>query len=266
MGRSLWEVEIFKKLWPTRYASAKAAAIEPVGRWMKKALFEGDQMTQIPINQTIEGVEQGVSLPVSILEEFVRAASVRVVMHHCICRDSNHCKDFPVHTGCVFLGEAARGINPKLGKQVGVEEALGHIKDAVKIGLVPFVGRNKLDTVWLGIGPGDRLFTICLCCPCCCLYSVVPYLPPNLRKSVVRFEGLEIKVTDGCVGCGRCETVCVSKAIHVEGERAAIRDEACVGCGRCATECPQEAIEVRITRHDAIEACKARLRSRVDLS
>ena len=265
MGRSLWQVKLIKKMWPTRYASAKVARIEPIGTLMVQSLFKGDQMTQIPINQNIEGAEQSVALPFSILEQFVREASVRVIMHECICRDNNHCKDYPIQTGCVFLGEAARGINPKLGKQAGVEETLGHIKDAMGAGLVPFTGRNKLDTLWLGIGPGERLLTICLCCPCCCLYSVYPHLPAHMRKSVVRLEGLEVKVTSDCVGCGRCETVCLSQAIHVEGLQAVIQDEKCNGCGRCASECPNEAIQLVLTRRDAVEACKKRIRATVNV-
>jgi len=265
MGRSMWEVRLIKKMWPTRYASAKAARIGPIGRVMEQAFFKGDQMTQIPINQNIEGVEQSVALPFSILEEFVREASVRVIMHDCICRDNNHCKGYPIQTGCIFLGEAARGIHPKLGKQAGVEETLGHIKDAMQAGLVPFTGRNRLDTLWLGVGPGDRLLTICLCCPCCCLYSVYPHLPAHLRTSVMRLEGLEVTVGSECIGCGRCETVCLSEAIHVDVHQAVIDDEKCNGCGRCASECPEGAIHLRLTRRDAVEACKERIRSRVDV-
>jgi ferredoxin len=265
MGRPTWEVKLIKKMWPTRYLSAKAANVGLVGTLMEKALFKGDQMTQIPINKNIEGADQSVALPFSILEEFVREASVRVIMHTCICRDNNRCTRYPIELGCVFLGEAARGIDPSLGKQAGIEETLGHIKDALQAGLVPFTGRNKLDTVWLGVGPGERLLTICFCCPCCCLYSVYPYLPSRLQKTVVRLEGLEVQVGDRCGGCGLCETVCLSRAIHVSAGRAVIDEERCNGCGRCATECPEQAITLRLTRRDAVEACKQRIRSIVDV-
>jgi len=259
------EVKLIKKLWPSRFATAKAAHLGPVGRWMEKTFLQGDRMTQIPINEDIQGTETSVALPLAVLEEFVREASVRVIMHECICRDNSQCRNYSTQTGCIFLGEAARGINPKLGKQAGVEETLGHIKDATRSGLVPFTGKNKLDTVWLGVGPGDRLLTVCLCCPCCCLYNVVPHLPAQLRKGVVRLEGLEVEVTDGCIACGVCENVCISQAIQVRGGRATIHQEACIGCGRCAGECPEKAIELRITRKDAIEAWKEKIRSVVDV-
>ncbi|MEW6443500.1 MAG: 4Fe-4S binding protein [bacterium] len=263
MGRPPWVVELIKKTWPTRFASARAANVPVIGRWMERTFFQGDQMTQIPINRDIEGADRSVALPLAIVEEFVREASVRVIMHACICRDSNHCKGYPVHTGCVFLGEAARGINTKLAKQAGVEETLGHIKDAVASGLVPFMGRNKLDTVWLGAGPGDRLLTICLCCPCCCLYGIYRHFPEHMRHSIVKLEGLELEVTDLCTGCGRCTTVCLSEAIRVPGARAEIDEQRCIGCGRCAGECPEQAIRVWLSRRDTVEACKQRVRGLV---
>jgi len=265
MGRPLWQVRLIKKMWPTRFATARAAHLGPLGRWIENNFLLGDRMTQIPINQDIQGLEPSVALPLTILEEFVREASTRVIMHQCICRDNNRCRDYSRNLGCVFLGEAARDIDPRLGKPAGVEETLGHIRDAIQSGLVPFTGRNKLDTVWLGVGPGDRLLTVCFCCPCCCLYNVFPHLPEHLRKGVVRLEGLEVTVTDRCTGCGRCETACTSRAVSVQAGRAVILGERCIGCGRCAAECPEKAIELRLTRPDAVELFKKRIRGAVEV-
>jgi len=232
---------------------------------MEKNLLQGDRMTQIPIHKDIQGADASVALPLAVLEEFVREASHRVIMHQCICRDNNRCTDYPVHAGCVFLGDAAREINPRLGRPAGVEETLGHLRDAIQAGLVPFTGRNKLDTVWLGVGPGDRLLTVCLCCPCCCLYSVYPHLPDPLRKAVQKMDGLEIRVTEDCTGCGLCETVCISQAIRLSGARARIDDDRCIGCGRCADRCPEHAVLMHFTRQDFVEASKKRIRSVVDV-
>lgn len=109
MGRPTWEVKLIKKMWPTRYLSAKAANVGPVGTLMEKALFKDDQMTQIPINKNIEGADQSVALPFSILEEFVREASVRVIMHTCICRDNNRCTSTPSSSGASFSGRLQEG-------------------------------------------------------------------------------------------------------------------------------------------------------------
>ncbi|MCL2771200.1 MAG: 4Fe-4S binding protein [Firmicutes bacterium] len=57
-----------------------------------------------------------------------------------------------------------------------------------------------------------------------------------------------MKVTEKCVGCGACVSVCPFGAIDiVEKEdgtvEAVIDQDVCVGCGGCANVCPAEAIE-----------------------
>lgn len=52
-------------------------------------------------------------------------------------------------------------------------------------------------------------------------------------------------VGQGCVGCGRCYSVCPQKCIDVRGERAVIQQSHCLHCGRCAEICPQQAIAKR---------------------
>jgi MinD superfamily P-loop ATPase len=55
---------------------------------------------------------------------------------------------------------------------------------------------------------------------------------------------VEVRVTEGCVGCRLCaEGVCFVDAIRMQGELAVIGD-ACRGCGRCVEMCPPEAIEL----------------------
>ncbi len=46
----------------------------------------------------------------------------------------------------------------------------------------------------------------------------------------------------GCVGCHRCEKVCPTGAIAVDGHIAHIRYELCISCGACAKECPRKCI------------------------
>jgi len=93
--------------------------------------------------------------------------------------DSTGCKDYPMDLGCIFLGEAVKEINPKFGRMATVEEALEHAKKCRDAGLVHLIGKNKLDTVWLNAGPGDKLMTICNCCPCCCLWKILPDISPT---------------------------------------------------------------------------------------
>lgn len=133
-------------------------------------------------------------------------------------------------------------------------------------GLVHLIGRNKLDTVWLGVGPGTKLMTICNCCPCCCLWRVLPYVSSQIGSKVTRMPGVSVTVTDRCIGCGTCtEEVCFVNAIHLVDGHAAIGD-ACRGCGRCVDVCPQGAIEISIKYDQFVEKSIARLAPLVDLS
>jgi NAD-dependent dihydropyrimidine dehydrogenase PreA subunit len=127
------------------------------------------------------------------------------------------------------------------------------------------IGRNKLDTVWLGVGPGNRLLTICNCCPCCCLWGVLPYLAPQIGARITRTPGVTVTVNGRCVGCGTCtEGTCFADALHLVDGRAAISDE-CRGCGRCVDVCPQGAIEISIDFDQFVEQSIACLSPLVDV-
>ncbi len=45
-----------------------------------------------------------------------------------------------------------------------------------------------------------------------------------------------------CMGCGYCEDVCPTGAIHVS-DYARIDEARCIGCGCCAGRCPMGAID-----------------------
>jgi ferredoxin len=187
-------------------------------------------------------------------------------MDRCICRDASHCEDYPIDLGCLFLGEAALGINPKLGRLVTKAEALEHVRRCREAGLVHLIGRNKLDTVWLGIGPGDKLMTICHCCPCCCLWRILPDLAPEIGAKTMGMPGAVVHVDDECVGCGTCaEGVCFVDAIRLNDGRAVISD-ACRSCGRCVEVCPQGAIKLSFERGAVVDEAVQQLSTLVQVS
>ena len=123
-------------------------------------------------------------LPSQIVHSFIEQANIHWVMNFCICREANDCENYPHEIGCLFLGEAAKKIDQRLGCLVTKEEAHQHIINASKAGLVHLIGRNKLDTIWLDVSPGEKLLTICNCCECCCLWKMLPNLNPLISDKI----------------------------------------------------------------------------------
>jgi ferredoxin len=271
MGRPLWFNQLVKMIFPGRFLAAKFTKLPLMGGWVDRWLFEGDDLIYLPLNQAITvnepitGTEQLI-LPSQLVEHFIQEASVHWIMDSCICRESNQCKDYPIMRGCLFLGQAALGINPELGRPVTKEEASNHVQRCQEAGLVHMIGRNKLDTVWLGVGPGTKLLTICNCCPCCCIWRILPDVTPQINAKVNRMPGLTVSINDQCIQCGLClQDVCFVDAISVKDGTYQI-DDICKGCGRCLTVCPADAIEISIQDDQFIEATLARISPLVDLS
>jgi Fe-S-cluster-containing hydrogenase component 2 len=271
MGRPLWFVKLLKKAFPGRFFLARSTHIEPVGRLIKRWFFEGDDLAYLPINLRIPVDESPAEhrdyvLPEQVIDHFIQNANYLWIMDECICRSSSGCESYPTELGCLFLGEAAMGINPDMGRPVSILEALSHVEWARREGLVHLIGRNKIDTVWLGVGPGHKLLTICSCCPCCCLWRMHPHLTPAIRASLHRMPGISVSVTDDCSGCGLClEDVCFVSAIEMIDERAVVGD-ACLACGRCVSTCPDEAIVFKVEDVDFIQSTIERISPLVNLS
>jgi Pyruvate/2-oxoacid:ferredoxin oxidoreductase delta subunit len=276
MSRPLLLVCLLKIAFPGRALAARATRVPLLGRLIDRWLFEGDDLIYLPkdgvfrVGAVIQ-IDEPVDLPGEIVapsrvvEHFIEQASTHWVMDRCICRDAAHCQDYPVDLGCLFLGEAAAGINPKLGRLVTKAEALEHVRRCREAGLVHLIGRNKLDTVWLGVGPGDRLMTICNCCPCCCLWRMLPHLAPEIGAKTTAMPGVSLRVTEACIACGTCtQGICFTDAIHLDGDRAVISD-ACRGCGRCVEVCPQGAIELSFDHGRGIAETVERLSSVVQV-
>jgi ferredoxin len=275
VARPLWPVNLIKKAYPSRFRVARLTRLPMIGRIVDDGLFEGDDIIYLPrdaviptaihVDQPIENPGD-MALPSQVVEHFIEQASYHWIMDSCICRDASHCEDYPIDLGCLFLGEAVLHINPQLGRRVTKEEALIHVQRCREAGLVHLIGRNKLDSIWLGARPSHKLLTICNCCPCCCLWKVIPHLSPSIGDKVSKMPGVTVTVTDRCVGCGTCtQDVCFVDAIHLENGHAFISN-ACRGCGRCVEVCPERAIELSIDDARFVENTIARLSPLVDVS
>ncbi len=273
MSRPRWMVELIKLAFPGRFLAARATRLPLLGALADRWFFHGDDILYLPRDRVIQirlplDRPEEMVLPSQVVEHFIRQANTLWIMNHCLCRDASGCDDYPIELGCLFLGQAADGINPELGRPVSQAEALAHVARCREAGLVHLVGRNKLDTLWLGVGPGDRLMTICNCCPCCCLWRILPSVAPHISAKVTRMPGVTVAVTGRCQGCGTCtEGICFADAIHLLDGQAVVSD-ACRGCGRCVEVCPQGAIAIEFQGggDGAVGRTVARLAGRVVVS
>jgi ferredoxin len=271
MARPLWFVKLLEKTFPNVKFIAKLTRIPVIGKLINIFLFQDDEIIYlpkdnvIPVNVEVES-KGDLVLPTTVLEYFINKAKSHWIMNFCICRESMQCKDYPINFGCLFLGESVHEINPELGRLVSKEEALEHVRKCSEAGLVHMIGRNLLDKQWLGVKEGKKLLSICNCDPCCCLWRVSPILSQKIGKKIQKINGVEVRITDDCIGCGTCtEGICFVDAIKMKDKRAWISKE-CRGCGRCVEICPQDAIEFKIHDQTYISRAIKQIEKIIDVS
>lgn len=62
-----------------------------------------------------------------------------------------------------------------------------------------------------------------------------------------------LKVSDSCIGCGLCVSLCPMKNISIQGQKA-VGGNRCTMCYRCISHCPQKAIT--LLGNEVIEQCR----------
>jgi ferredoxin len=233
-----------------------------VNRWHPWLKPGKTDMRWLPINEEIE-MPRNSPMPLDLLDRLIEEASHRVIMDYCGCRRGWRCRHYPVEIGCLLMGDSSLEAQRIPFREVGVEEAKRHARRAVDAGLVPIVGKARVDNFIFKIKDRHRLLTVCFCCECCCVSRFSSYVPVKyLEPTIAPLEGASIEVTEECVGCGKCVDHCFIGAIQLAGDRAVIGDY-CRACGRCATVCPNDAIEVKVTDPQFLEKAYLRIRSYV---
>jgi ferredoxin len=271
VGTPTWLIPLIEKAFPYRYKLARLTGIPVLAAVLHQTIFNGDDIIYLPKDRVVvqQAIEQPGSmlLPSALVDHFIEKASYRWIMDFCLCREGDNCQDYPHELGCIFLGDAVLNISSKIGHLASKEEALAHARRARESGLVHLIGRDRIDNLWSGAHPFGKLMTICQCCPCCCLFRMLPKLDPVNRSKVVRMPGVKVWVdSQECSGCGACaQDVCFMEAIQMAGDHAQISDE-CRGCGRCVEICPQEAIHLTIEDSDYLQKQIARISRLVDVT
>ncbi len=230
----------------------------------KKLLFEHDGTFFVPSSQSVKNISSQtirmdydiskpdmIVMPSDIIKSVINEADDIVIMNKCLCRNSSGCTDYPRDLGCIFVGKTTRKISRRHCREVTSQEAIEHIDKCAEAGLIHIMGRNKMDSVWMGVGPNEELLTICNCCPCCCLWRVYPNLSDTIQNDFYKLPGVSIELnTDDCVGCGKCQEVCFAQSIKVVDCKAAIDEDICIGCGQCSNNCPTNAVKLIYDKKD----------------
>ena len=155
-------------------------------------------------------------------------------------------------------------IPEKSRREVGVEEAKSYARKAIGEGLVLLTGKARFDNDLFMIRDVGTLMTLCFCCDCCCLTSLMGYTTPRLIDNAFhRVEGISIRVSNDCVGCGTCVSKCFINAIGIEDGRAVIGDM-CRVCGRCASVCPEKAMKLNLDNLNVVDDVVRRIEAAVD--
>lgn len=265
-----------------RFRIARMTRIEPVGRFIERMFFDEDRMIYLPKDDLVARDSEksidvqvdktftiaNTALPSQILDHFIRESRYHFIMDFCLCRDANDCKDYPKDLGCLFLGKGALKIDKKYGRLVTAEEALEHMRKCREAGLVHLIGRNKIDAVVFDTGRKEDLMSICSCCPCCCLWKMLPDLSADISGGVTKMPGVTVSVTDTCTGCGACveQRICFVGALNLKDGKARIDEGRCRGCGRCIEFCPERAILLTIDDPGYFEKSVKRIEPLVDIT
>ncbi len=240
--------------------------------YKKRAYPDGlDNQTgsPIPVNITL-GTPVDQILHHKITEYFIEKAGTIVLMD-CPCRRTNGCENHELHLGCTWLGKgaAAMDLSKFPGARIATkEEAIERERLAYENGLIPHLGKLRGDAVHYRVLDYEHQFmSICHCCSCCCIVSLMKYGPSDYKKIVKRMEGVEVRVdSEKCEGCGKCFKVCIYNGLKMKKDKTTIRQDNCMGCGRCERVCPNEAITVSIDDFSRIDELISRFEERVDIT
>lgn len=187
-------------------------------------------------------------LPVDVIRKTIMTSEYRAIMHKCLCRSGESCRNYTADLGCIFLGRgAAATVKNGVAREATREEALAHLNKAIGLGLAGMGMWIEVENYLWGIRKEERQqwLEICFCCPCCCIaLKNMKKVGPDIQKRF-RHMGWQAAWSGACEHCGRCQNVCPMGAIKMIEGNLEISDT-CLGCGLCQIHCPSNAIEIKM--------------------
>lgn len=172
-------------------------------------------------------------LPFERARDIILENSENIAVTDCPCRQIAENPCLPIDV-CFVLGEPFVDfvVEHKKGnaRRVSTDEAL-HILEREH-------ERGRVHTAWFKDAAGDRLYSLCNCCSCCCLGMRAL----SFGFGVVTSSGYTARIDhDSCTLCGTCADSCHFHALSMD-DQVEVNDDACKGCGVCVEACPVQAI------------------------
>jgi hypothetical protein len=171
MGKTPWMMRRGLDFLEMGFVLSKIPYINRLHPWTKP---EKTDMRWLPINEDIQ-MPQDVPLPVNLLYRFIEEASYRTIYKECACRKGFECKHYPTDIGCLLMGNSALEGPPGLYEEASVEEAKQLADRAIEAGLVPVVGKARVDNFIFGIKDTGHLLRVLLYHPLHPSYSLRYY-------------------------------------------------------------------------------------------
>ncbi len=175
-------------------------------------------------------------IPFEQARDIILENSDHLAVTDCACRQLSEHPCEPIDV-CFVLGEPFVDfvVEHKTGntRRVDSGEALAILEREHE--------RGRVHTAWFKDVAGDRLYSICNCCSCCCL----GLRAVSLGFGVVASSGYTAQVDeDTCTLCGSCVEACQFKAVEMD-DSIIINSSKCKGCGVCIEGCPSDAIALK---------------------
>lgn len=165
------------------------------------------------------------------MEEAVRALPAQDIfwLSNCSCREEKGSVCGKGMRVCLGFSESATSTSNGRGP-ISRKEMYELLKFAKAEKLVP---RPYLDDQ-------GTMTALCLCCPCCCDYTLGKPGAENIAGPSIEATAMEL-----CTSCGSCADVCYFGARQIGGDGLLKIDRSkCFGCGLCADACAPGAVKM----------------------
>jgi len=197
-------------------------------------LSEARRLITIKEDVSLTNLEQ--VIPFERARDIVLQNPQHIAVADCLCRRIQDKPCYPLDV-CIFVGEPFAGFmvqhQPEHARWISQDEAVSILEREHK--------RGRFHTAWFKDAAGDRFYSICNCCNCCCLGMKAFEL---FDKRIITSSGYSAQVdVDICEACGECSKICPFKAVSLN-DKAQVDQSSCMGCGLCVDKCEQNALSL----------------------